>query len=170
MQKIVTFANNASFRLFYSNAVVIMVNQKNNSKNIVMGKGDKKSKRGKIILGSYGVRRRRKTNKKIIPATSAPVEEKVESKANVKTEEKVEVKAHVKTEAKAEEKADVKAEVKAEVKSEVKAEVKSEVKAEVRDEVKSEVKDEVKPGVKAEPKSAAPKSRTKTATPPEPEK
>ena len=28
-----------------------------------MGKGDKKTKRGKIILGSYGVRRKRKTNK-----------------------------------------------------------------------------------------------------------
>ena len=29
-----------------------------------MGKGDKKSRRGKIILGSYGVRRPRKKNDK----------------------------------------------------------------------------------------------------------
>ena len=53
-----------------------------------MGKGDKKSKRGKIILGSYGVRRRRKVAKKFIPAALAPVEEKIEIKAEVKTEVK----------------------------------------------------------------------------------
>ena len=38
-----------------------------------MGKGDKKSRRGKIILGTYGVRRRRKKAdkpeiKQVIPA------------------------------------------------------------------------------------------------------
>jgi|WetSurSiteA1Bulk_404760.scaffolds.fasta_scaffold140255_1 30S ribosomal protein S31 len=53
-----------------------------------MGKGDKKSKRGKIILGSYGVRRRRKAAKKIIPAVPAPVEEKIEAVAEVKAEVK----------------------------------------------------------------------------------
>jgi ribosomal small subunit protein bTHX len=31
-----------------------------------MGKGDKKSKRGKIILGSFGVRRRRKAKKSVV--------------------------------------------------------------------------------------------------------
>lgn len=36
-----------------------------------MGKGDKKTKRGKINRGSYGVRRRKKIKKR------APVEEKV---------------------------------------------------------------------------------------------
>jgi ribosomal small subunit protein bTHX len=36
-----------------------------------MGKGDKKSKRGKIILGSFGVRRRRKAKKNVV----APVKE-----------------------------------------------------------------------------------------------
>jgi 30S ribosomal protein S31 len=41
-----------------------------------MGKGDKKSKRGKIVNGSYGVRRRRK---KVV---------KVEEKAVVKKKEK----------------------------------------------------------------------------------
>ncbi|TRZ41465.1 30S ribosomal protein THX [Robertkochia solimangrovi] len=36
-----------------------------------MGKGDLKSKRGKISRGTYGVRRRRKLKKR------APIEEKV---------------------------------------------------------------------------------------------
>ncbi|QLE01658.1 30S ribosomal protein THX [Galbibacter sp. BG1] len=36
-----------------------------------MGKGDKKTKRGKISRGSYGVRRRKKIKKR------TPVEEKV---------------------------------------------------------------------------------------------
>ncbi|OFX84836.1 MAG: ribosomal small subunit protein bTHX [Bacteroidetes bacterium GWF2_33_16] len=58
-----------------------------------MGKGDKKTKRGKIILGSYGARRPRK--KKTILATSAP-----KPKAAVKSEPKV--KAEHKTKAKAE--------------------------------------------------------------------
>jgi 30S ribosomal protein S31 len=31
-----------------------------------MGKGDKKSKRGKITIGSYGVRRKRKTSRAIV--------------------------------------------------------------------------------------------------------
>lgn len=31
-----------------------------------MGKGDKKTKRGKIFNGSYGVRRRRKAKKKVV--------------------------------------------------------------------------------------------------------
>ena len=35
-----------------------------------MGKGDKKSKRGKIVLGTYGARRHRKDAKKLIPAAS----------------------------------------------------------------------------------------------------
>lgn len=42
-----------------------------------MGKGDKKSKRGKIVNGSYGVRRRRK-NKNNQIASSAPKTEKEE--------------------------------------------------------------------------------------------
>jgi len=37
-----------------------------------MGKGDKKSRRGKIIMGSYGVRRPRKTQTNVqIPAPPA---------------------------------------------------------------------------------------------------
>ncbi|MCU0410704.1 MAG: 30S ribosomal protein THX [Bacteroidales bacterium] len=56
-----------------------------------MGKGDKKSKRGKIILGTYGVRRSQKAKKAVVvPA--------VKAKAPVVVEEKVKpVKAAVKT-------------------------------------------------------------------------
>jgi ribosomal small subunit protein bTHX len=43
-----------------------------------MGKGDKKSKRGKIVLGTYGVRRRRKTGKIVNPSASAQAKSKVE--------------------------------------------------------------------------------------------
>jgi 30S ribosomal protein S31 len=41
-----------------------------------MGKGDKKTKRGKIIIGSYGVRRPRKDN----ASTVAKTEQKSEKK------------------------------------------------------------------------------------------
>jgi 30S ribosomal protein S31 len=37
-----------------------------------MGKGDKKSRRGKIIIGSFGVRRPRKIKKAAIPAVKTP--------------------------------------------------------------------------------------------------
>ena len=43
-----------------------------------MGKGDKKSKRGKIIKGSYGVRRKRKSGK---AAMKAPAREVVSTAA-----------------------------------------------------------------------------------------
>ncbi len=46
-----------------------------------MGKGDKKSKRGKIVLGSFGVRRSRKKKSGHVPA---PV--KVETAENVVVE------------------------------------------------------------------------------------
>jgi 30S ribosomal protein S31 len=42
-----------------------------------MGKGDKKTKRGKIIMGSYGKNRPRKKKEK--EANSAKVEEKIVS-------------------------------------------------------------------------------------------
>lgn len=44
-----------------------------------MGKGDKKTKRGKIVIGSYGVRRARKNKRNIVaaaPVPPPPVEEK----------------------------------------------------------------------------------------------
>ena len=36
-----------------------------------MGKGDKKTKRGKIIMGSYGVRRSKKSKKGFVPDLTA---------------------------------------------------------------------------------------------------
>jgi 30S ribosomal protein S31 len=60
-----------------------------------MGKGDKKTKRGKIISGTYGVRRRRKRkvalvetqeSKKVIKKTSAKTKEAVRKKSPVKKE------------------------------------------------------------------------------------
>jgi len=63
-----------------------------------MGKGDKKSRRGKIIIGTFGVRRRRKKDakqdiKQPIAASVKEVKEKkpVKEKAEVK-EAKAEVK------------------------------------------------------------------------------
>jgi 30S ribosomal protein S31 len=58
-----------------------------------MGKGDIKSKRGKIVNGSYGVRRRRKKTVK--------EDVKVVVKAAVKEDVKVAVKAAVKKKEKA---------------------------------------------------------------------
>ncbi|MBN2487044.1 MAG: 30S ribosomal protein THX [Bacteroidales bacterium] len=48
-----------------------------------MGKGDKKSKRGKIIRGSYGVRRRRKTKNNL---TTAGISQTNNKKDPVNTE------------------------------------------------------------------------------------
>ncbi len=42
-----------------------------------MGKGDKKSRRGKITMGSYGVKRPRKKNKPAVVATKKVVAKKV---------------------------------------------------------------------------------------------
>jgi len=41
-----------------------------------MGKGDKKTRRGKIIIGSYGVRRRSHHNKQYIPTAKLSIPEK----------------------------------------------------------------------------------------------
>lgn len=58
-----------------------------------MGKGDKKSKRGKIISGSYGVRRPKKNAKtNVVTAKPEKVKETVVKKA-VAEEKKAEVKA-----------------------------------------------------------------------------
>ena len=54
-----------------------------------MGKGDKKTKRGKIILGSYGVRRRRKTNTVVF-------EKVVKDNKEVKVVEPIEIVEEVK--------------------------------------------------------------------------
>lgn len=51
-----------------------------------MGKGDKKSKRGKIIMGSYGVRRPHKTNAS--PVTPTVKEEKPAAKVKAPAAQK----------------------------------------------------------------------------------
>ena len=63
-----------------------------------MGKGDKKSKRGKILMGSYGVRRARKKAIHRMPVQPAKVEvpakvqkEKPAEKPKVKSEELIEI-------------------------------------------------------------------------------
>lgn len=60
-----------------------------------MGKGDKKTKRGKIVIGSYGKRRPRKDKPTIATTASKPKtavkaepKAKVEHKAKAKTEPK----------------------------------------------------------------------------------
>jgi 30S ribosomal protein S31 len=57
-----------------------------------MGKGDKKTKRGKIIMGSFGVRRRRRALKKTVKAQEqqAPVQEAEVAKAPAKKRAKKE--------------------------------------------------------------------------------
>lgn len=52
-----------------------------------MGKGDKKSKRGKLFMGSYGVRRPKKKKNaitKVVEITPKPVEEKKVKKTTKK--------------------------------------------------------------------------------------
>jgi 30S ribosomal protein S31 len=46
-----------------------------------MGKGDKKSKKGKISMGSYGVRRKRKASKKTTAASEKKAPAKKAKKA-----------------------------------------------------------------------------------------
>jgi 30S ribosomal protein S31 len=56
-----------------------------------MGKGDKKTRRGKIIIGTFGVRRRRKKDgKQDIKPAIAPIAKEVKEKKPVR--EKTEVK------------------------------------------------------------------------------
>ena len=61
-----------------------------------MGKGDKKSRRGKIIIGSSGVRRPKSSkNKAFVKVEEAPVQ-KAEKKVKVAEAPKVELKPKVK--------------------------------------------------------------------------
>lgn len=74
-----------------------------------MGKGDKKTRKGKIIQGSYGKTRPRKSSKSVIPAKvekpkkeAAPKAEK-QKKAEKPTEEVVEEKPKIPKKKKTEE-------------------------------------------------------------------
>lgn len=51
-----------------------------------MGKGDIKTKRGKISNKSYGVRRKRKAEKMIVPAVPVKKEKEVKPEKPVETE------------------------------------------------------------------------------------
>jgi 30S ribosomal protein S31 len=71
------------------NFILLYLLTKNNN---TMGKGDRKSKRGKISMGSFGVSRRHKKDKKAVVKTEMPVKkEKVVAVASpevVETEKK----------------------------------------------------------------------------------
>ena len=68
---------------FINFAFTLKKDYKTNQNQIDMGKGDKKTRRGKIILGTYGVRRpRKKTDKpEIKPVKQVMVKEPKEKKA-----------------------------------------------------------------------------------------
>jgi len=70
-----------------------------------MGKGDKKSKRGKINRGTFGARRPRKRRKPIAVIVAPEKKAKPKPKAKVETKAKAEPKAKAETKAKAEPKA-----------------------------------------------------------------
>jgi 30S ribosomal protein S31 len=68
-----------------------------------MGKGDKKSRRGKITIGSYGVRRRRRkvSAPPVVEVKPTPVKKTVKKSPEVPVIEEKEVKTTVVAEAEA---------------------------------------------------------------------
>ena len=77
-----------------------------------MGKGDKKSKRGKITIGSYGVRRLRKKGRKaaILPVNEVKEEKTVQTAEAVVEQKVVKEKVAAKTAKPAAKKSEAKAE------------------------------------------------------------
>lgn len=117
-----------------------------------MGKGDRKSRRGKIQIGSFGVRRPRKKQKTIV---SKPFKAKVqqviaEAKHSVKPEAAVKTKVHPKEEIPV-----IKTEVQQEVATETKVKTKATAKPKAEPKEKAETKSKVK-------EKAEPKAETKT--------
>ena len=53
-----------------------------------MGKGDKKSKKGKMFMGSYGNSRPRRQEKAVVGASTAPVTSKAATAATAKSPKK----------------------------------------------------------------------------------
>ena len=109
-----------------------------------MGKGDKKSRRGKIILGSFGVRRPRKKKTIIISKTKKEVKTEVINKkfVEVKAIKDVEIVAqeHVKEHvAKIIESTPIKKDVKPEVLHEKLVEVKTKTEVATQEVVKERV-------------------------------
>ena len=64
-----------------------------------MGKGDKKTKRGKIIMGTFGVRRPRKKTKPLVVVKKKATTTAKATEDNPKTVTKAKPKAAVKTKA-----------------------------------------------------------------------
>lgn len=135
-----------------------------------MGKGDKKSKRGKIIRGSFGVLRSRKTKHfaPAAPPVKVVTEKHTAAKAASKPEkEKIETveaaKAEVILETHTEPKVATKPKpaVKAEVEVKAKAETKDKAEVKVKTEAKDKAKAEAKPAAKAAPKTAVKKAAPK---------
>lgn len=58
-----------------------------------MGKGDKKTRRGKIVNGSYGVRRPRKKSTPVVIAKKSKTKPKVEAKPKAETKPKAAAKS-----------------------------------------------------------------------------
>lgn len=102
-----------------------------------MGKGDKKSKRGKIFMGSYGVNRpARKKKTEVLPLE---VKEPKIKKSTVAVEEPKEVKKEKKEpKVKATTNADEQKEIKKEAKKDTKKDTKKEAKKETKKETKKE--------------------------------
>lgn len=57
-----------------------------------MGKGDRKTRKGKIIKGTYGVRRPRKSNRPVVETTVKAKAKSAKPKAKAKPKTKAKVK------------------------------------------------------------------------------
>ncbi len=86
-----------------------------------MGKGDKKTKRGKITMGTFGVRRPRKKSKPIVVIKKKAVAKATADKPKTASKAKPKATAKPKTTTEAKPKATTKAKPKAEPKTTTKA-------------------------------------------------
>jgi len=119
-----------------------------------MGNGDRKSRKGKIRLGSFGVRRPRKKHKNVVAKA-----------VKVKTPEIIaEVKHSIKPEAVIKTKVQPKEEtivIAAEVKHETKAKAPAKTETKEKAEPKAKTKEKAEPKVKTESKVAPKTKKTK---------
>ena len=113
-----------------------IINFKPTKHTTIMGKGDKKTKRGKITMGTFGVRRPRKKTKPYVV-----VKKKATTTAKI-TEDKP--KAATKAKPKAATKAKPKAATKAKPKEATKAKPKEATKAKPKEATKAKPKEAVK--------------------------
>lgn len=130
-----------------------------------MGNGDRKSRKGKIRMGSFGVRRPRKKRKAV---TTKPFKVKapeiIAEVKNVKPEVAVKTKVHPKEETSlinAEVKHEIIAETTVNTEIKVETKVKAEPKAKTKEKAEPKTKAKEKAKVKAEPKAEAKPKKTK---------